>query len=64
MQVWSGDKFKATYHRVIFPTSSNPVPAGTPLPGRKSVVFFAIPDNDTVSCDRSSTDHDLSDSRG
>lgn len=52
MEMWSGGKFKATFHRVVFPS---PPPAnmaeesGVVLPGRKSVVFFMIPDLPTVS---------------
>nr|XP_031861064.1 uncharacterized protein CI109_003424 [Kwoniella shandongensis]KAA5528136.1 hypothetical protein CI109_003424 [Kwoniella shandongensis] len=45
MEIWSGGQFKATWHRVVCPNPPD-LAAGQVLPGRKSVVFFMIPNHD------------------
>ncbi|KAK8869510.1 hypothetical protein IAR55_000075 [Kwoniella newhampshirensis] len=45
MEIWSGGQFKATWHRVVCPSPPDLAP-GEVLPGRKSVVFFMIPNHD------------------
>ncbi|WVQ81068.1 hypothetical protein IAT38_003190 [Cryptococcus sp. DSM 104549] len=47
MEIWSGGQFKATWHRVVCPNPPN-LPSGEALPGRKSVVFFMIPNHDVT----------------
>jgi isopenicillin N synthase-like dioxygenase len=48
MEIWSGTQFRATWHRVVCPNPPDLEP-GQVLPGRKSVVFFMIPNHDVVS---------------
>ena len=45
MDIWSGGQFKATWHRVV-------CPPGDMVKGRRSTVFFMIPDNEVVSIQR------------
>ncbi|ORY35920.1 hypothetical protein BCR39DRAFT_39905 [Naematelia encephala] len=47
MEIWSGSQFKATWHRVVCPNPPE-LAAGEVLPGRKSVVFFMIPDHNVM----------------
>ncbi|RSH82184.1 hypothetical protein EHS25_006117 [Saitozyma podzolica] len=47
MEIWSGTQFRATWHRVVCPNPPDLEP-GQVLPGRKSVVFFMIPNHDVL----------------
>lgn len=52
MELWSGGAYKATLHRVVFPTPKE----GTveDLDGRYSIAYFVQPDDEVVGCvDRS-----------
>jgi hypothetical protein len=48
MELWSGGAYKATLHRVVFPTPKE----GTSedLEGRYSIAYFVQPDDEVVSC--------------
>ncbi|ORY26772.1 hypothetical protein BCR39DRAFT_589499 [Naematelia encephala] len=49
MEIWSGEQFTATWHRVTVPPPTQSAVDGQEiLPGRKSIVFHSIPDHNVV----------------
>jgi isopenicillin N synthase-like dioxygenase len=63
MELWSGGAYKATLHRVVFPTPKD----GTieDLEGRYSIAYFVQPDDEVVGyVDRRSLREEMLTGRG